>query len=166
MDSALKAEPNLTPLLDMVLQLLMFFMMCVNFVGEQVNPLIQLPRSDSAVPVNRSGKPDNVLFVNLTAEGEELDPDTHEKTGRKTEPRVLIVGRDPFNISQAGLKMRDIARVLDPKVLAQTRVVIRAHRDAKYEHLWYLLRSCNEAGFTNLLIRAEVDPSKLVPLEG
>ena len=31
------AEPNLTPLLDVVLQLLMFFMMCVNFVTEQVN---------------------------------------------------------------------------------------------------------------------------------
>ena len=32
-----KCEPNLVPLLDMVLQLVMFFMVCANFVMEQVN---------------------------------------------------------------------------------------------------------------------------------
>jgi biopolymer transport protein ExbD len=45
-----KAEPNLTPLLDVVLQLLMFFMMCVNFVTEQVNSDIALPDAQSARP--------------------------------------------------------------------------------------------------------------------
>ncbi|MFN6050729.1 MAG: ExbD/TolR family protein, partial [Planctomycetia bacterium] len=38
-------EPNLTPLLDVVLQLLMFFMMCVNFVTNQVSEDIILPES-------------------------------------------------------------------------------------------------------------------------
>ena len=42
------AEPNLTPLLDVVLQLLMFFMMCVNFVNEQVKEDVKLPESASA----------------------------------------------------------------------------------------------------------------------
>src|SRR6185437_7680828 len=56
-------EPNLTPLLDVVLQLLMFFMMCVNFVNEQVNEDIKLPRSQAVKPMDKSD-PD-VLFVNL-----------------------------------------------------------------------------------------------------
>ena len=38
-----KCEPNLTPLLDMVLQLVMFFMLCANFVMEQVNESVKLP---------------------------------------------------------------------------------------------------------------------------
>ena len=37
---ASKADPNLTPLLDVVFQLLMFFIMCVNFVAEQVTVLV------------------------------------------------------------------------------------------------------------------------------
>ncbi len=35
--SRVKADPNLVPLLDLVFQLIMFFMICVNFVSEQVN---------------------------------------------------------------------------------------------------------------------------------
>lgn len=56
-------NPNMTPLLDVVLQLLMFFMMCVNFVSEQVNGEIKLPNSQSAVPMAKSET--EVLFVNL-----------------------------------------------------------------------------------------------------
>src|SRR3954468_3925269 len=57
------AEPNLTPLLDVVLQVLMFFMMCVNFVTEQVNEDIKLPESQSAMPMDKADV--DVLFINL-----------------------------------------------------------------------------------------------------
>ena len=50
-----------SPLLDLVLQLVMFFMLCANFVMEQVNDTIKLPKAtdgpadgqegDLAVPV-------------------------------------------------------------------------------------------------------------------
>src|SRR5712692_9833896 len=62
-----KAEPNLTPLLDVVLQLLMFFMMCVNFVSEQVNENIKLPVAQSARPMDKSES--DVLFLNLNRLG-------------------------------------------------------------------------------------------------
>src|SRR5262249_12085730 len=57
------ADPNLTPLLDVVLQLLMFFMMCVNFVNEQVNEDIRLPKSQSVKPMDKADT--DVLFINL-----------------------------------------------------------------------------------------------------
>src|SRR3954471_7064305 len=47
-------DPPLTPLLDLVLQLLMFFIMCVNFASEQVSGDIKLPYSDSAKPIEKS----------------------------------------------------------------------------------------------------------------
>ena len=43
-----RMEPDLTPLLDVVMQLIMFFMMCINFVNEQVNANVLLPTSTSA----------------------------------------------------------------------------------------------------------------------
>src|SRR5262252_4404922 len=49
--SSSEVDPNLTPLLDLVLQLLMFFIINVNFVSEQVNPDIVLPPSQSARPM-------------------------------------------------------------------------------------------------------------------
>ncbi len=57
------AEPNLTPLLDVVLQLLMFFMMCVNFVTEEVNEDIKLPTSQSAKPMMKDGT--DTLLLNI-----------------------------------------------------------------------------------------------------
>ena len=42
-----QAEPNLVPLLDLVFQLIMFFMVCVNFVSQQVNEDIKLPVAQS-----------------------------------------------------------------------------------------------------------------------
>src|SRR5260221_260803 len=51
---ASEAEADLTPLLDLVLQLLMFFIINVNFVTEQVNPDIKLPTSESARPIDNA----------------------------------------------------------------------------------------------------------------
>src|SRR5438067_5594697 len=50
----IRAEPNLVPLLDLVFQLIMFFMICVNFFSQQVNEEIKLPIAQSARPIERT----------------------------------------------------------------------------------------------------------------
>src|SRR5919202_286581 len=63
------AEPNLVPLLDLVLQLIMFFMMCTQFaVMEQTDKSIQLPLAQQAKPIPESG-PD-VVFLGVSSRGE------------------------------------------------------------------------------------------------
>src|SRR4051812_10361349 len=62
-------EPNLTPLLDMVLQLVMFFMMVANFSMENVNEDIKLPVAQSAQPMDKSDMED-VLYLNVNKEGQ------------------------------------------------------------------------------------------------
>ena len=48
-------ELNLTPLLDVVLQLIMFFMITVNFVArDQFNTQIQLPTAQVAAPLDQT----------------------------------------------------------------------------------------------------------------
>ena len=59
-----KCEPDLTPLLDMVLQLVMFFMLCANFIMEQTNESVKLPIAVSAKSINKSQ--DRMVFINLT----------------------------------------------------------------------------------------------------
>ena len=58
-----RCEPNLTPLLDLVLQLVMFFMLCANFVAESVNPTIVLPKAISAKPIDKGVKYQEILNV-------------------------------------------------------------------------------------------------------
>src|SRR5947199_234287 len=63
------AEPNLVPLLDLVLQLIMFFMMCAQFaVMEQTDKGIQLPLAQQAKPIPDTG-PD-VVFLGVNDRGE------------------------------------------------------------------------------------------------
>src|SRR5438552_7349756 len=64
------AEPNLVPLLDLVLQLVMFFMVCANFVMEQINESIQLPKAEAARPLDANAH--NIIFLNVNEKGEVL----------------------------------------------------------------------------------------------
>ena len=64
---ALKAEPNLTPILDMVFQLITFFMLVINFKAASLDMSVQLPVIGSALPTE-SGERD-VLILNVMPNG-------------------------------------------------------------------------------------------------
>ena len=49
------AEPNLTPMLDMVFQLVTFFMLVINFKSAQLDMNLKLPVVGSARPVDTKG---------------------------------------------------------------------------------------------------------------
>ena len=58
------ADPNLTPLLDLVLQLIMFFMLTVNFVRiDQINDEVVLPVVQTAMPIRAST--DEFVYVSI-----------------------------------------------------------------------------------------------------
>ena len=157
------AEPNLTPLLDVVLQLLMFFMMCVNFVTEQVNEDIKLPDSESARPMDK-GETD-VLFLNLKpfALADFKDRLSADKLNQlanqfhEGDPCVLAVGRDPMKLVETKIWLRqqydDAARLAaDGKV--KTAIIIRAHRDTDYAQVYQLMQMCKSQGYERLKLRA------------
>src|SRR3954451_4648974 len=52
MSSHMSAEPNLTPLLDVVFQLITFFMLVINFSTDNYDQRIRLPVAGSARPVD------------------------------------------------------------------------------------------------------------------
>ena len=62
------AEPDLTPLLDMVFQLITFFMLVVNFKGAALDTSLQLPVLGSARPLEWKGDREP-LMLNVDNQG-------------------------------------------------------------------------------------------------
>src|SRR5476651_1362863 len=79
-----EVDINLTPLLDLVLQLIMFFMITVNFVAaDQFDESVSLPVAQSAVPLEATAE--KWVFLNVDSDGRLVGPlgnmalDTPEK---------------------------------------------------------------------------------------
>src|SRR6188508_2870838 len=66
---AASAEPNLTPILDMVFQLITFFMLVINFKAASMDLDLKLPVVGSARPVDSGGR-DDLLILNVNSKGE------------------------------------------------------------------------------------------------
>jgi biopolymer transport protein ExbD len=133
------AHPDLTAMLDVVMQMLMYFIMCARFINEQTTADIHLPKSQAAKPMTR-GEGD-VLFLNVNAEG-----------------KVLTLGEPPMNLSQAKFWLeKQAAEFRDPKDnQVRAAVVVRADRDASYEHVYRVLQACKDKGFRKFKLRAEI----------
>lgn len=135
-----ESEPNLVPLLDLVLQLVMFFMMCANFVVKQTDQTIMLPVAESAKPADET--PGDVVFLNIDASG-----------------RLLVFGQ-PLAEGQIPAFLRaaydEAMRKAASRNIDQpdTLVIIRADRDADYAAVYHLMRLCREAGLRRLQLRA------------
>ncbi len=143
-----KAEPNLTPLLDVVLQLLMFFLMCVNFVTRQVNENIQLPVMQSARPMDKRGT--DVLYLNLNAGGQ------LEVLGQQP---LTAEGDIRFYLRRQYDDTQRLLRADGKPDEVQTTVVIRADRAVLYKDVYQLLDSCKRVGYRKFQMRAMTKPA-------
>jgi biopolymer transport protein ExbD len=137
-----KCEPNLTPLLDVVLQLVMFFMLCANFVMEQVNEQIKLPSAIEARALDKSVK--NYIILNVDAEGK------------------ITVGNDFFDSpAKVGGFLRtsydfDKARTKPAEWEAgkgRSVIIVRAHKDCHYKQVDDVLSVCRRVGYLSLQLR-------------
>jgi biopolymer transport protein ExbD len=126
---AIKAEPNLVPLLDVVLQLIMFFMLTVKFVDSETNDeRVRLPDSTSAVlPLGTKA----VTSVNV-AQNRVLPT----ITGARLDSDAKIVA---YLIQQR----QDTERRLG----ATPEGGIRADRGTDWGYVAHLMRLFKEAGF-------------------
>jgi biopolymer transport protein ExbD len=165
-EGAKYCEPNLTPLLDVVLQLLMFFMMCVNFVNEQVTSEIKLPRSQAVKPMDKADT--DVLFINVKPFAiqdfqDRMPSDILQRLQerfREGDEYILVLGKEPMRRNDFRVWLKQ--QYEDAKQIAASRggkevntaIVIRAHRDTEYAHVFEILQICKNVGYTRLKLRA------------
>ena len=136
-------DVNLTPLLDLVLQLIMFFMITVNFVRvDQINEDISLPIAQAAVPMEKSAE--EFIFLNIDRNGKLIGSYEDLNGGRKLEEFLKS-------------KMAELTRQAifkgdkgDPKVV----LVLRADRDARYKQIWDIVELVKTAGIKRYQFRA------------
>jgi biopolymer transport protein ExbD len=86
-----RVEPNLTPLLDVILQLIMFFMITVNFVNNTFSANVRLASSISATELQDKAESD-MLVVNVEVEREKAGFDTKgQQILKVTNPKVTKI---------------------------------------------------------------------------
>ena len=139
-----KAEPNLTPLLDLVLQLVMFFMLCANFVMEQVNETIKLPEAIAAKSLDKTQ--DAYLILNVTEQGKVLlrpgDPVLEGPV------QVLSHMRNQFEFDKARTRPQDWEAGKGRSI-----IILRAHKDCSFKQVHDVMQACRRAGYTDIQLR-------------
>src|SRR6266542_989598 len=136
-----KCEPNLIPLLDLVLQLVMFFMVCANFVMEQVNETIRLPNAVAAKPLDP--KAENIIFLNVDSKGivllSHLDRvGDQDKLENPAQVLSYMKRRAEEDIRKSG---GDKTKPL------RSTLIIRADKTCPFEKVYAVLKACRTAGF-------------------
>jgi biopolymer transport protein ExbD len=135
--SGANASPNLTPLLDLVLQLIMFFMITIDLVQrDRMNPEVNLPVSQKAMPLDRG--PAHYLFLNINDKGKLLGP----AEGMDTPSKLKV-----FLYREKDRLLFD-ARAEGVKGEVPIVVVVRADKGAAYRDIFRVVRQCSDAGFT------------------
>lgn len=137
------AEPNLTPMLDMVFQLVTFFMLVINFKSAQLDMNLKLPVVGSARPVDTKGQQD-LLVLNVDSAGQL----TVYNTPRDIEG--YVAGEAQSSLLAARRQNPD----LQPGDELPTTVVIRADRATPFRLLNRVIKACQDHGFRNFSLKA------------
>ena len=152
MGNELKAEPNLTPLLDVVFQLITFFMLVINFSQENFDSRVKLPVAGSARPQDDAAKlAEERLVLNVDSNGN------------------LLFGGEVLSADRAARKIKLEAQIarenlkalkgkLGPDQELPVRVVIRADRDTPFSALFTLIGTCQTNGYQKFDLKAMTGP--------
>lgn len=136
------AEPNLTPILDMVFQLITFFMLVVNFQEASVDASLMLPVLGSARPLDTQGH-EELLVLNIDAAGQ------LKVSGNVVDPEKFL--------SEEGKNTRALANLRNPKRKADdplpVTTVLRADRNISFSVLNKVITLCRREGFRKLSLR-------------
>src|SRR5262245_46325835 len=152
-------EVNLTPLLDLVLQLIMFFMITIRLVHyEQSNEEIDLPHTKMTLPTEEEKKKNRFpVWVNLDREGriiglgkEELkvpiQMHLEDEEYKKTRARIRTKIESYFEDKKEQFDRQ--ARLMGLKEKEwKVGVVIRADKRCRYEQVWTIMDIVQEANF-------------------
>jgi biopolymer transport protein ExbD len=143
----LKAEPNLTPLLDVVFQLITFFMLVINFTNNNYDQRVKLPVAGTARPVEDADKiVEDRLVLNLDKEGHLLMSGEVMNTLKATQEIKHQADLVKLNLRAAGKKVDESG--------LPTTVVLRADRDTPFSLLYGIITNCQANGFHKFALKA------------
>ena len=143
MSGSNEGESDLTPMLDMVFQLITFFMLVTSFKAASLDLSLKLPVVGSARPVETQGE-ETLLILNVNKEGQLL---------------VYSLPQDIVPYLKAEAKMarleakRKSSNFKDTDDLPST-VVVRADKDTPFGLLNLVIKTCQDNGFRKFALKA------------
>ena len=143
MSHAASAEPNLTPMLDMVFQLVTFFMLVINFKSASMDLTLKLPVIGSARPVDIQGQEEQ-LILNIDSAGR------LNIYGVTKEVESYIASEAQASFIQARIKNPELKHGDE----LPTNVVIRADRATPFKLLNHVIKVCQDRGFRRFSLKA------------
>ena len=148
----IKAEPNLTPLLDVVFQLITFFMLVINFSADTYDQRVRLPiASTASMPeAGKSLNEDRLVFNidkngKLLFAGEELDT---ERAVKEIKVQAQLVR------ATADRVRKKIGEVKPDDDSLPTTIVVRCDRETPYSDIYRLITACQTNGFRKFSLKA------------
>lgn len=144
----IRAEPNLTPLLDVVFQLITFFMLVINFTSENYDQRVHLPVAGSARPVEDSERiSEDRLVLNIDHFGRLL-------VGGQVLPynEALQAIRHQADLVKLNLKAAGVK--VDGDKGLPTTIIFRADKDATFQDVMKLINACQTQGFRKFALKA------------
>lgn len=151
-----KAEPNFIPLLDLVLQLVMFFMITANFVLEQTDVEIKLPKALAAKTIEKTD--DYVIYLNVNEQGKVLLPPTEQyrdSTGKETTVLDTPVNVEIY-LKRKAKEEEARAGPGNKDKTARSVIILRVHERCPFEKTYGIMKACRAAGYLRVQLRAEL----------
>jgi biopolymer transport protein ExbD len=136
-------SPNLTPILDMVFQLITFFMLVINFKAASLDLNLKLPVVGSARPVDTKGQ-QSLLILNVDEKGE-LNVYGH------AQPVQQYIAREA-DVEYLAMRRKNPEFQRGDEL--QTMVVIRADRSTPFHLLNRVIVECQKNGFRSFALKA------------
>lgn len=137
----------MTPMIDMVFQLIAFFMVLVNFSEIEQDQRVELPLSELA-------KPPEEAYVR---------PLTLQMTG--TEEVLINASRDLLSVDEARLQLQREAQIVraagEQDLIQKVTVVVRADKGARTGKVQEMIKAAQDAGFENFALRGKQDQVSL-----
>src|SRR5205823_2397106 len=141
-------EPDMTPMIDCVFQLITFFMVVINFENTQADERVKLPDSELAKPPKVKLEEEMVLNVGFN----------RFKDGRKKHPDPLVfyAGKEVAIPDMTPILTREKQqyRLRQPKGPIKTTVIIRAAGDVPTGAVQELIKLCQQQEFEKFVLKA------------
>ncbi|MDO4630617.1 MAG: biopolymer transporter ExbD [Planctomycetia bacterium] len=140
-------ESDMTPMIDMVFQLLIFFMILINFADADQNARVKLPENDIVKPPEQP-VPDAVTLQIAAQE-------------KKRNEYSVLIGAEEF-LGEKDLKRLKAAldkevkfvKTEKKKTAKDMTIILRVHKDTPIGFVNKVIHTCQEADLENFALRA------------
>lgn len=141
------ADVDMTPMIDIVFQLIAFFMVITNFEQTQADERVKLPKDPLVQPLKVKRKLEVVVNIGFD----------RDKDGKKLSDAIVFYAGEKIPVLNFGPKLNQEARIYTASgtSLKEVTIVIRADADTPTGLVQELIKLAQEAKFEKFAMKAK-----------